>query len=625
MSINRDIQSSKIFTRRAFVIGALQMGFLGVLGARLAWLQVVQSTRYKTLSDKNRINMKMVAPSRGQIVDRFGVPLAINNQNFRVLVVPEQADDLERSLRGLQGLVSLDERQIQNILEKAKKSASFVPLEVKDDLSWEEVTKIEVNLPDLPGLSIDVGELRSYPYGESTAHIVGYVGLPSRAELSGDTVLTLPGFKIGKTGVEKALDGDLRGMAGAVQVEVNVVGREVRELKRQNSASGRRVVLTIDGELQRFMQQRLAQEKSASAVIMDVHTGAVYALASYPAFDPNMFTRGLSAATWEELLANPGYPLTNKAIAGQYPPASTFKMITALAGLRAGKITTGRTVYCPGHYDYGGDRFHCWKASGHGSVDLVDALAKSCDTYFYEIATEIGIDNIAATAREMGLGQKLGFDLPEENPGLVPNKDWKMGYHGSSWKPGETIVASIGQGYLQSTPLQLVVMTARLVNGGYAVQPWITAYVGDQLARRGQWPKMDVDQWHLALIKRGMDRAINHQDGTAYSSRIEKAAMAMGGKTGTAQVKRITREQRAMGIKNEDLPWRHRHHGLFVGYAPFNKPRYACCVVVEHGVGGSVSAAPMARDLLVEAQKRDPAKTVIKPEAVLQRNVVQAG
>lgn len=618
-------RSAKSFTRRAFVIGAMQACFLGALGVRLAWLQIAQGQRYKTLSDKNRINMKMIAPSRGQIVDRFGVPLAVNSQNFRVLIVPEQTDSIEKSLRDLQQLLELSEERIRSVLEQAKKSPSFVALEVRDDLTWEDVAKIEVHLPDLPGLSIDVGEVRSYPFGGATAHVVGYVGLPSKGDVHEDQSLSLPGFKIGKTGIEKSYDGVLRGKTGASQVEVNVVGREVRELNRQQSLSGERIVLSLDAELQRFTQERLAKERSASAVIMDVETGAVYALASHPSFDPNVFTHGLSAAAWEELLADPGHPLTNKAIAGQYPPASTFKMITALAALRAGRATESRKVYCPGFYEYGGDRFHCWKRGGHGSVDVVDALAESCDTYFYELATEIGIDNIAAVAREFGLGEKLDFELLEEAPGLVPDKDWKMGYFGNSWKPGETIVASIGQGYLQATPLQLATMTARLVNGGYAVKPWITAYEGTHRQHQEKPPKMDLNEWHMKLIKRGMDTVVNKENGTAYGSRIVDPAMSMGGKTGTAQVKRITKEARAAGERNEDLAWRYRHHGLFVGYAPVDKPKYACCVVVEHGVGGSVSAAPIAKELLTEVQRRSPSASVIAPETVTPKAATSKG
>lgn len=599
--------SGQVFSRRAFVLGALQLSALCVLGGRLAWLQVAQGQKYKTLSDKNRINIKMIAPSRGQIVDRFGIPLAVNNQNFRVLVVPEQAEDLEKVLFALKKLVRLSDDDIQTVLKRASKTAKFVPLEVRDDLTWQEVAKIEVNLPDLPGLSIDEGEIRSYPYGEATAHVVGYVGAVSKTDLSDDPVLTLPGFKVGKTGIEKQYDEQMRGRPGTSEVEINVVGREVRELVNNPSTTGDNVALTIDISLQQSMQRRLNKERSASAVVMDVRNGAVYALASSPSFDPNLFTRGLSVSMWEELLANPGYPLTNKAIAGHYPPGSTFKMITALAGLEAGVINKHSTAYCPGHYEYGDDRFHCWKSAGHGTVDLVSALSESCDTYFYKYSTDIGIDRIAAMARRFGLGDVLDFDLNGERPGLMPDKDWKMGHLGEYWRPGETIVASIGQSYIQTTPLQLAVMTARMVNGGYAVKPWITAQIGNKRFVHDKWPEMSIKKAHLDLVLKGMDEAVNDKNGTAKGSRIEDPGMAMGGKTGTAQVQRITMKQRREGAVNADLPWKMRHHALFVGYAPVDNPVYACAVVVEHGVGGSVTAAPLAKDLLYEAQKRDPA------------------
>ena len=614
-------KSAKVFSRRAFIIGALQAGTLCILGSRLAWLQISQGSRYKTLSDKNRINIKVIAPSRGHIVDRFGVPLAVNNQNFRVLVIPEQVKDLKTSLKILQTYISIDEECIEHVLEMAGKVSKFVPIEVKDELTWEEVAKIEVHLPDLPGLFIDIGEVRSYPYNDSTAHIVGYVGFPTKIDLTDDPVLKLPGFKLGKTGIEKKFDVDLRGIAGIAEIEVNVIGREVRELKRKDARSGKRIALTIDGELQRFAQQRLCKEVSASAVIMDAHTGAIYAMASHPSFDPNIFIHGLSASAWEELLADKGHPLTNKAIAGQYPPASTFKMVTALAGLQVGKITKDRKVFCPGFYDYGKDRFHCWKRGGHGSINIVDALTQSCDTYFYELATEIGIDKISKTAKQLGFGSKLGFELSEERSGLVPDKNWKMGYHGEIWRPGDTIVTGIGQGSLQATPMQLAVMTARFVNGGYAVRPWITGYEKDSRILTHKWPRMNINKSHLTLIKSGMDRVVNYEKGTAYKSRIELSSMAMGGKTGTAQVRKITAAQRLAGIKNEDLPWEQRHHGLFVGYAPVNAPRYVVSVIVEHGVGGSTSAAPIARDLLIEAQKRNPYKIKLSPKSVVGEKI----
>lgn len=484
---------AKTFSRRALFVGGLQLGLLGILGGRLAWLQIVQGNKYQTLANKNRINLKLIAPSRGLISDRNGVLLAKNGRNYRALIVPEQTQDLEKSLSKLQKLISLSQRDIKRIVKQAARNPGFIPLEVKDNLKWDDVAKIEVNLPDLPGLSIDVGELRQYPMAESTAHIVGYVGAVSKADLAaGDPVLSLPGFKIGKTGIEKAYDKSLRGTTGTAEIEVNVSGREIRELSRNAGENGKDLQLTIDIGLQNYLRQRLSTEKSAAAVVMDTHTGAVYAMVSTPSFDPNQFTTGLSAETWEALLADPGLPLNNKVVGGQYPPGSTFKMVTALAALEEGTITRNTSVHCPGYFDYGGDRFHCWKRGGHGRMDIISAMARSCDVYFYKLATDIGIDKIAAMARRMGLGDRLGFDLSEERPGLIPDKNWKMGHFGEEWRAGETVVASIGQGYIQTTPLQLATMTARLVNGGYAVKPWMVEYIGNRPGIDTSWPKIGI-------------------------------------------------------------------------------------------------------------------------------------
>lgn len=625
---NNEKDNQKLFTRRAFVIGGIQGALLAVMGTRLAWLQVAEGRKYETLADKNRINIKLLAPSRGEILDRYGVAMATNTQNFRVLIIPEQTDDIESSLDGLKNVIDVDNKHINRAIKTASKVAKFIPVEIKDDLSWEEVAKIEVNLPDLPGLFIDVGERRSYVQNESFAHITGYVSSVSQSEVSEDKVLSLPGFKTGKTGIEKRYDKQLRGQAGTSRVEVNVIGRQVRELSRVDAVDGQSVVTSIDSDLQTFVYNRLSKERSASAVIMDATDGAVYACASSPAFDPNIFTRELPADKWEALLSNPGYPLTNKAIAGQYPPASTFKMITGLAALEAGIINRNTSVFCPGFWELGKDRFHCWKHSGHGRMNLVSSLAESCDVFFYKIATELGIDKIAETARKLGLGQEYGFDLLEERAGLVPDKNWKRGYFGQSWQPGETVVASIGQGYLLSTPLQLAVMTARLVNGGKMIKPWLSANSDIRREMLSQdLGKLNVKEKHLKLITDGMNMTVNGEHGTAKGSRIENPNMAMGGKTGTAQVKRITKAQRRAGIKNEDLPWKYRHHALFVGYAPVKNPRYVVSVVVEHGVSGSGSAAPLARDILLETQKRAPAKTKIfnTAEAKMLQNQINRG
>ncbi|MAZ76288.1 MAG: penicillin-binding protein 2 [Micavibrio sp.] len=612
--MDKNFDRSKSFTRRAFVVGAVQGGMLAVLGGRLAWLQLVEGQKYKTLADKNRINVKMTLPSRGEIVDRFGVPLAINNQNFRVMVIPEQSKDLDKALKMLSQYIDLDEKQIQKIIKQSKKAASFVPLEVTDNLTWNDVAKIEVHLPDLPGINIDVGEVRSYPLAEATAHIVGYVGSVTQNDLEKDPahILKLPDFKIGKTGLEKSFEEEIRGEEGTSHMEVNVRGREVRELNSEKSFEGERLTLSIDAETQRFTQNRLSQERSASAIVMNAHTGAVYALSSYPSFDPNLFVNGIGVDRYQEILNNPQFPFNNKAISGQYPPGSTFKMITALAALRSGVATSKTLVNCTGSYEYGSDIFYCWKRGGHKYVSMESALMKSCDTYFYKLSTEIGIDKMVETAREFGLGETYDFDLGGERQGLLPDKEWKMATLGQKWRPGETIVSSIGQGYISATPLQLAVMTSRLVNGGKAVKPWMVGYVGDKKVNQENWPSMNVNQRHLKIIKRGMDRAVDDEKGTAYSSQIEEKKWRMGGKTGTAQVKRITKKQRMSGERSGDDNWNYRHHALFVGYAPLNNPKYVVSTVIEHGGSGSGTAAPLARDLLRFVQERELDKSEIK-------------
>ncbi len=621
-----DDESFKVFSRRAIVIGGLQIIGLCILGGRLAWLQIAQGSRYKTLSDKNRINIRMLKPTRGDIIDRFGVPLAVNVKSFQVMVIPEQTNSVEDSLKALSNFIEIDQETFDRTMEQVSRTPKFLPVMIKENLSWKEVATIEVNLTELPGLMIDRGETRNYPYGRATAHITGYIGAVSEKELkeqeTPDPVLSLPGFKIGKTGIEKEYDERLRGKAGAAEVEVNVIGREVRELKRKQPEQGARVTLSIDAELQRYTQEVLARERSASGIVMDVHTGAVYALASHPSYDPNQFSGGIPHDIWNELLNDPALPLNHKAIAGQYPPGSTFKMITALAGLEKGVINASNEVYCPGFFKLGTDKFHCWKKWGHGKVNLVEALRESCDTYFYEASIDIGIEKIAEVAHRFGLGEKLNFDLSGERAGLMPDKKWKYGRYSRRWQHGETVIASIGQGYILATPLQLAVMTSRLVNGGYAVEPWITAFVGEENKTKENWPNMGIRKSHLDLIRKGMEEVVNNKKGTAYASRILEEDMEMGGKTGTAQVQRITAEQRRLGVKNEDLPWKQRHHALFVGYAPIDNPRYVASVVVEHGVGGSRAAAPIAKDLLIQAQLRDPAAMSFQPEYTGEQHLI---
>lgn len=613
--MNRDMERYKEFSRRALIIGAGQAGLFAVLAARLGWLQVVEQEKFRMLSDRNRISMRLVPAGRGEIMDRFGVPLAINTQNFRAFVVPEQTDNVEETLERLSRLIPVTEEDKQEVLVQVTRQRRFTPLLVKENLTWEDMAQVETNLPELPGVSIDEGEIRSYPFGAATSHIIGYVGRVSKAELTDDPIMGLPGFRIGKNGVEKSFDEVLRGTAGQIQAEVNVVGREIRELERTDPKPGHRLTLTLDADLQMQCQEMLARHKSASAVVMNAHNGEVYALCSHPGFDPNLFSRGIPADVWEELLADDTHPLTNKAVSGQYPPGSTFKMVTSLAALEEG-ISPGVKVFCPGYYMLGNHKFHCWKQGGHGYVDLVQALAQSCDCYYYEMGKRIGIDAIAKMARRLGLGEKLGFEIPNEGAGLVPDRAWKMKRHREQWQQGETLNASIGQGHMLATPLQLATMTARLVNGGLAVKPILVRTIEEEGSQLKEWPSLRFNPAHLEVVIKGMNAVVNDPRGTALGARIQEPGYSMGGKTGTAQVRAITAAQRAAGVKNQDLPWRQRHHALFVGYGPVENPRYVVSVVVEHGVGGSSAAAPLARDILLATQKRDPQKIHTVDEAI---------
>ncbi len=608
--MDRDIDRYRSLTRRALVLGGVQLAAIGTLAARLYYLQVTESEHFRVLAEENRINLKLIAPSRGLILDRFGVPLAENDQNFRVILLPEQAGDVEATLDKLASIVSLTEADHRRVLRDVERRRAFVPITVKDYLSWEQVSRLEVNAPELPGLSIEVGDLRHYPYREATAHVLGYVGAVSERELTGDPLLTLPGFRIGKNGIEKEHEQSLRGTAGASRVEVNAVGRVIREISRDEGQPGRDSRLTLDVELQQFVQDRLAEEHSASAVIMDIFNGEIFALCSHPSFDPNMFATGISGDDWKRLVNDQYAPLINKAIAGQYAPGSTFKLMTAMAALEEGSIGPHYQAYCPGFMNLGNHRFHCWKRGGHGWMDMYQAVAQSCDTYFYDVSRKIGIDTIAAMARRFGLGEPTGIDIPGERAGLMPSREWKLGAIGETWQPGETLVAAIGQGYVLSTPLQLAVMVARLVNGGRAVRPHLT-YGGAEAYQTGQWPEIGVSRNALAAVRESMIEVTSGRRGTARTQQIPVDGMEMAGKTGTSQVKRITMAERATGIvKQADRPWRDRHHGLFVAFAPIQAPRYAAAVVVEHG-GSSSAASPIARDILQKCQERAPARPLL--------------
>ena len=590
----------KSFSRRTALLAGGKLLLTGLLVSRMYQLQVVDSGKYRTLAEDNRINLQLLPPLRGRILDRYGHPVAVNREDYKVILVAEQVDDVQATLAALARLIRLDEGERRRILRDVRRRRGFVPVTVRENLSWEEVSRIEVNAPDLPGLSITVGQSRQYPYGEDFAHVLGYVAAVSKEETGDDPLLSLPGFKIGKAGVERVFDAGLRGGAGNRQVEVNAAGRVIRELSRREGQTGKDVRLTLDRDLQIETADMLRKQKSAAAVIMDAETGDVLVLASVPGFDSNAFVTGLSSREWARLSGNPLSPLLDKAIAGQFSPGSTFKMIVALAALEAGIADPDHRIRCIGHVQLGNRRFHCWKKHGHGWQDMIGALQHSCDVYFYKLAERIGIDRIAEMSERFGLGHKTGIGLPGEKDGLVPTRAWKRATRGVSWQRGDTYNAGIGQGFLTTTPLQLAVMSARLANGRVAVKPRLSG-TGSPV-----FEPLGVSEEALEVVREGMYRVCNLRGGTAYKARIPEEGFEMSGKTGTVQVRRITRRERLNKVlKNEELPWNRRDHALFVGFAPSHRPRYAAAVVVMHGGSGSGVAAPIVRDLLSAVQRKD--------------------
>lgn len=606
MSLNdrfSDLSHRKM-TRRGLILAGGQAGFLALLGLRLRHLQVNQGEEFRLLAEENRINIRLIPPARGLIFDRNGVPLAENHQNYRIIIVREQAGDVKAVLSRLNRIVPQSENELAAVLKEIKRRSAFVPVTVAEHLTWEQVSAVSANSPALPGVSAEVGLSRYYAQEADFAHIVGYVGPVSDYDLSRiddqDPLLQIPKFQIGKSGVENKIERNLRGFAGTKRIEVNAVGRVMREIDRKEGQSGSSVALTVDARLQNYVQARLAEE-SASAVVMDVASGDLVAMGSTPSFDPNKFVTGISVADYSALTENKFRPLANKSVQGTYPPGSTFKMMVALAALKDGLITPDDEVTCRGYHELGNQRFHCWKRGGHGRVDMEKSLQQSCDVYYYELALKVGIERISAMARQFGLGFRHDLPLNGIASGLMPTKEWKSEIVGEPWRIGDSLNASIGQGYVLASPLQLSIMTARLASGR-AITPKLLHSVDGVATVSPPAEPLDIPTSALEAVRKGMFAVSNSRNGTAYSTRIAEKTMLMAGKTGTSQVRRITAKERASGVtRNEDLPWERRDHALFVGYAPFDAPRFAVSVIVEHGGGGSRFAAPIARDILLEA------------------------
>jgi penicillin-binding protein 2 len=620
--VKREVQRTGVFTRRALLVMGGQVAALGALGAKLYQVQVVDGARYSTLADSNRISARLIAPPRGRILDRVGVVLAGNRLNWRALLIAEQVDDVGACLDNLNRVVGLPDHERMRIEREVRRHRRFIPVMVREFLTWEDMAKIEVNAPDLPGIVIDVGTTREYPLSEKLAHIVGYVAPANEEDVAEDSMLALPGIRVGRAGMEKAHDEALRGRAGAVQLEVNAVGRVIRELDRQEGIPGQDVGLTIDAELQQNVLTRLGDE-SASAVVMDCRNGEVLAMTTTPSFDPSLFNSGVSQAQWIEWTSNRKAPLINKATSGLYAPGSTFKMCVALAGLEAKVLSPADRISCPGYLDLGDTRFHCWRKGGHGSLDLHGGLKNSCDVFFYEVARRVGIDRIAAMGHRLGMGIDTGIDLPGARPGMIPTREWRIS-HGHYWNIGDTIVSGIGQGYILVTPLALCTYAARIATGRTVV-PHLTRTMNAVLqpgATDDHWPVLGLPERGLQAVRQGMFAVVNEAGGTAPGARLPDSVsqggrVQLAGKTGSSQVRRVSRELREHGhFNSENLPWELRPHALFVAYAPYDNPRYAVSVVVEHGNAGAAAAAPLARDIMTDTLLRDPAG---KPDGAAQR------
>ena len=596
--------SARSMVRRGVLIFALQGIFVAGLAARMRFLQIDQADQYRLLAEENRINVRLVPPSRGLVYDRDGLLIASNVQNYRAVIIREDVENLESLLNNLQTLLKISDEKKQAIRKLVLKHSPFVPITVLNNLSWSNVAKISVNAPVLHGLTADVGLNRHYPRGADYAHLLGYVGPVSDFDLKkrddNDPLLKIPRFQIGKTGVEAKLERALRGNAGTKRIEVNAKGRVIRELSRQESSPGQSVQMTIDTGLQNFALARLGK-KSASAVVMRVDNGDLLSMASSPSFDTNLFVEGISTNDYAALRDNEFRPLADKSVQGIYPPGSTFKMVIALAALDEGLIRPNEKIRCDGHIELADRKFHCWKRLGHEEITLTEALEQSCDVFFYDLALRVGIEKITQMAKRLGIGIKHNLPLSGVARGLSPTKKWKLKTQGESWVLGDTLNVGIGQGYVLASPLQLAVMAARIASGK-VVEPRIIKRVNGVEQKIPNQLKLDIDPNALGIIRSGMYEVSNGIKGTARKSKIAISEISMAAKTGTSQVRNITSKERATGvIPNEKLPYNRRDHALFVGFAPYNQPKYAIAVVVEHGGGGSKVAAPIARDIMLRA------------------------
>ncbi len=608
---NSGIRKTDVINRRMFIIGAAKIVVFAGIITRLFSLQINENKKYLTLSDKNRIREWKLPPTRGNIVDYFGNIIAGNLKVYQLHIIPEQVENFNYLLIRLKNLLDLSDKKIQKIIKLKSELKPWDSIIVSENLSWSQFVKINNYLYDLVGVKPVMTISRNYPFKDIYTHVLGYVSQPNEKEiLENETVQErfVPGMKIGKIGLEKTLENHLIGKNAIRRYEVNAYGKRINQLEHQQGEQGLKIRLTVDTEIQRECS-KLLDSKAGSISVMDIYTGDIIAMYSSPSYDPNLFLFGISHDEWQLIRNNPLKPLINKTLSGLYSPGSTIKPIVALSALENNVVDTKFKVKCSGKMELHGQTFHCWKEKGHGWVSLKNAMKQSCDTYFYEVARLLGVDRLDETAKNFGLGKKvLGKYFENEKKGLFPNTKWKKNNIGSGWVLGETLITGIGQGYIQSTPLQLCMMTAQIANGGYTIKPKIivdnnplTLEQAKESMLNGQnqgiGKKLFKNIRNIKIIQESMFSSTNERFGTSYKSRIDDPKYQFAGKTGTAQVKRISKRERELDLELEQIPYKDRDHALYVAYGPYINPRYALSIIVEHGGSGSKAAAPIAKKL----------------------------
>ncbi len=635
LSFNSSNIASKTRTigRRMFLLNSIKaVVLLGIFG-RLASLQINETSKYRSLADKNRFRESKFAPPRGIIEDYFGKEIASNTRIYQLHITPENTPNVTDLLIRLKSLIKLPDRKISLIKKKIAKQKKWETIIISDNLTWSEFSRLNLFLHELEGAIPVVSIARVYN-NSASAHAVGYVSEISPRDIRNKKYLkeiNIAGIAIGKTGLESTLDEEMLGSPGFMRYEVNAYGKKIKQVSINEGLKGKTFKTTLDNEVQ-VLAAKLLKKVSGAACVMDIYNGDIISMVSSPTFDPNSFIHGIKQKEWDKLLNNRDKPMINKAISGLYPPGSTIKTLTAISALENDVVSSKLVVRCKGFIDLHGERFHCWKKKGHGVVGMRTALKKSCDVYFYEVARKLGIDRLATTAKKFGLGKKVLQDYAEEKAGVVPNTKWKIRELGKNWYIGETLHSGIGQGYFLTTPLQLNLMTAQIANGGFKIKPRIlvdkknkisnlqkyinyknskpsnTMSTDDQIFNFGLEP-LFRNQENINLVKDAMFAATNEIGGTSYRSRHDKKEFMFAGKTGSSQIKRFTSEQREAEVKQENISYLERDHAWFVAFAPVSEPRYAISVLVEHGGSGSKAAAPIAKKIIKKVLERHQTRT----------------